>query len=62
MPPADVFAHLGLFVAKGFLDAQECAHITNEMSRTSAEAAPIVKDQVERVTGGERFTVVTWFH
>jgi predicted 2-oxoglutarate/Fe(II)-dependent dioxygenase YbiX len=57
MPNADILAHLGLFVRRGFLDAASCRLIRQEMSlgarslalvRPLGEAVGVVDDLVRR--------------
>jgi predicted 2-oxoglutarate/Fe(II)-dependent dioxygenase YbiX len=59
MPNASIFAHLGLFVRRGFLSAQSCRTIRAEMAsgaRAAAMVRPVgqadgVVDQESRRTG-----------
>lgn len=49
MPNANIFAGLGLFTRRGFLDAETCRQIRNEM--TSAARTPALVRPVGEATG-----------
>ena len=46
MPNADFFTHFGLFVDRGFLDAEVCSRIRSEMQLTRRTPATVVEKEV----------------
>lgn len=54
MPRAGFFAHLGMFVVPGFIDAATCRDIRREMERARRDAARILNGENQLVVDVEK--------